>query len=193
MPLSNIPSWLLPLSVPSLRATCGTKQAYRSIHSPHNPFKRRFQPSSSQTPPETSSQSFKKEPSSTDAVSDALRDANAHDNNLLAPVYVPEDPDGVLKEKHPASKILSNSAIVVQRQLELMNLTIGFEQANKYTILDPQGNHLGFIAERDLGMGKVMARQIFRTHRGFEAHVFDKHEREVLRASELGFRRSQMP
>lgn len=43
-------------------------------------------------------------------------------NTLLAPVYLPEDPNGVLKETHPATKLLANSALVVQRQLELMNV-----------------------------------------------------------------------
>lgn len=116
-----------------------------------------------------------------DTISNALRDVNAADNNLLAPVHIPEDPDGVLNEKHPAAHILANSAIVVQRQLELMNILAGFEQANKYVIMDPQGNHLGFIAERDLGMGNMVARQMFSTHRSFTTHVFDKFEKEVLR------------
>jgi hypothetical protein len=120
-------------------------------------------------------------PSSTDSISHALRDANPEDNTLLAPVRIFEDPDGVLHEKHPAAKILANSAIVVQRQLEIMNVLIGFEQANKYVIMDPQGNHIGFIAERELGAGNMMARQMFRTHRSFTAHVFDKFEKEVLR------------
>lgn len=60
-------------------------------------------------------------------------------------------------------------------------MLVGFEQANKYMILDPQGNHLGYIAERDLGMGNMMARQMFSTHRSFTAHVFDKYGTEVLR------------
>lgn len=186
MPRSSSPTWILPQSLPSLRATFATKKPHQSIKGPLKTYNRRFQASPIQKAPETSSQVYREEPSSTNAVSNALRDANAHDNNLLAPVYVPEDPDGALKENHPAAKILSTSAIVVQRQLELMNLTIGFEQANKYAILDPQGNHLGFIAERDLGVGNTMTRQMFKTHRSFETHVFDKHEREVLRASLLG-------
>jgi hypothetical protein len=103
-------------------------------------------------------------PTPADAVSNALRDTNAVDNNLLAPVHIPEDPDGVLNEKHPAVHIL-----------------VGFEQANKYVIMDPQGNHLGFIVERDLGLGNMMARQMFSTHRSFTTHVFDKFEKEVLR------------
>ncbi|PWY79600.1 Scramblase-domain-containing protein [Aspergillus heteromorphus CBS 117.55] len=102
-------------------------------------------------------------------------------NTLLAPVHIPEDPHGVIKETHPATGILANSGLVVQRQLELMNVMIGFEQANKYVIMDANGNHIGYMAEQEKGMGNMMARQWFRTHRSFVTHVFDKHENEVLR------------
>ncbi|PWY86402.1 hypothetical protein BO94DRAFT_535555 [Aspergillus sclerotioniger CBS 115572] len=37
------------------------------------------------------------------------------------------------------------------------------------------------MAEQESGMGNMMARQTFRTHRSFVTHVFDKHENEVLR------------
>lgn len=37
---------------------------------------------------------------------------------------MPEDPNGVLKENHPATRILANSGLVVQRQLEIMNLMV---------------------------------------------------------------------
>ncbi|KAJ5176772.1 uncharacterized protein N7482_002649 [Penicillium canariense] len=102
-------------------------------------------------------------------------------NTLLSPVYLPEDPNGVLKEIHPAANLLANSGLVVQRQLEMMNIMIGFEQANKYVIMDAQGNHIGYMAEQEKGMGNAMARQWFRTHRSFVTHVFDRHENEVLR------------
>ncbi|KAF8468159.1 Scramblase-domain-containing protein [Kalaharituber pfeilii] len=105
----------------------------------------------------------------------------ALDNSLLAPVYIPEDPHGVLKSSHPAARLLENSGLVVQRQLELGNLLLGFEQANKYVIMDPNGNHVGFIAEEESGIAKIIARQWFRTHRAFTTHVFDRDEREVLR------------
>ena len=118
-----------------------------------------------------------------DAVSGALKKADQENNSLLSPVFIPEDPDGVLNEKHPATSILSNSSIVVTRQLELMNVMLGFEQANKYVIMDPQGNHIGYMAEMELGMGNMMARQMFSTHRSFTTHVFDKHGKEVLRVS----------
>lgn len=43
-------------------------------------------------------------------------------NTLLSPVHIPEDPNGVLKETHPATSILANSGLVVQRELEMMNV-----------------------------------------------------------------------
>ena len=120
-------------------------------------------------------------PQSPKPVSNILRDTEPEHNNLLSPVHIPEDPNGILNERHPATKILANSAIVVQRQLEMMNIMLGFEQANRYTIMDPQGNHLGYMAEQELGMGNMMARQWFRTHRSFTTHVFDREMKEVLR------------
>ena len=45
-------------------------------------------------------------------------------NTLLAPVYIPEDPNGVLKSSHPAARLLDNSALVIQRQLEVGNLLL---------------------------------------------------------------------
>ena len=65
-----------------------------------------------------------------------------------------------------------------------MNVLVGFEQANKYVILDPHGVQIGFMAEQDNSMGRTMARQMFSTHRSFTTHVFDKHEKEVLRVME---------
>lgn len=43
-------------------------------------------------------------------------------NTLLSPVHIPEDPNAVLKEKHPAANVLANSGLVIQRQLEMMNV-----------------------------------------------------------------------
>ncbi|KAF2816669.1 Scramblase-domain-containing protein [Mytilinidion resinicola] len=121
------------------------------------------------------------DPSKIEAVSTALSQASDADNNLLTPVHIPEDPHGVLKENHPAVSLLHNSSIIVQRQIEMMNVFLGFEQANRYVIMDPHGNHIGYLAEQEHGMGNAIARQMLRTHRSFTTHVFDKHEQEVLR------------
>jgi Scramblase len=115
------------------------------------------------------------------SVSSTLAATNAEENNLLAPVYIPEDPNAVLKSSHPSTSLLAQSGLVVQRQIEMMNLFIGFEQANRYVIMDPQGNHVGYMAEHDGGIGKTMTRQWFKTHRAFTTNVFDRSGTEVLR------------
>ena len=58
---------------------------------------------------------------------------------------------------------------------------MGFEQANKYVIMDGQGNRIGYLAEQEHGLGRTVARQAFGTHRSFTTHVFDRNEMEVLR------------
>ena len=83
--------------------------------------------------------------------------------------------------------LLDNSSIVVQRQLEMMNVLMGFEQANRYVIMDPHGNHIGYLAEQEHGIGSTFTRQMFRTHRSFTTHVFDRNEREVLRVRKFCF------
>lgn len=78
-------------------------------------------------------------------------------------------------------RLLDNSSLVVQRQLEMMNVLMGFEQANRYVIMDPHGNHIGYLAEQEHGIGNAVARQMFKTHRSFTTHVFDREEKEILR------------
>jgi hypothetical protein len=119
-------------------------------------------------------------PNTTNPVSEALKNTNPRENDLLAPVHIPEDPQALIRENHPAASLLANSALVVQRRLELMNVLLHFEQANRYLMLDGQGNHVGYVVEQQGGLGTTMARQMFRTHRAFTTRIFDKHEREVL-------------
>ncbi|KAH4033968.1 hypothetical protein HBH64_163160 [Parastagonospora nodorum] len=121
------------------------------------------------------------ESSKVDAVSQALATKPSGENSLVTPVYIPEDPNGVLKETHPVMRLLDNSTLVIQRQLEMMNVLMGFEQANRYVIMDPHGSHIGYLAEQEHGMGNAVARQMFKTHRSFTTHVFDREEKEVLR------------
>jgi hypothetical protein len=96
----------------------------------------------------------------------------ASENPLITPVHMPED---------PAMRLLDNSTLIVQRQLEMMNVLMGFEQANRYVIMDPSGNHIGYLAEQEHGIGNAVARQMFKTHRSFTTHVFDREEKEILR------------
>lgn len=107
--------------------------------------------------------------------------AESDSSDLITEVRIPDDPNGVLPPSHPALSILGNSSLIIQRQIEFMNIIAGFEQANKYVIMDGQGQTLGYIAEQDHGLGSAFARQMFKTHRSFTTHIFDAQEREVLR------------
>ena len=69
----------------------------------------------------------------------------------------------------------------MQRQIEMMNVFLGFEQANRYIILDPHGNHIGYMAEFAGDMKKNMGRQLLKTHRPFTTNIFDRTGTEVLR------------
>ncbi|KAF9962899.1 hypothetical protein BGZ65_007293 [Modicella reniformis] len=97
------------------------------------------------------------------------------------PAVVPEDPYGVLQPHDTASKLLSQPALIMTRQIEMMNVLVGFEQANKYTIVDPSGTPVGYIAEEDTNMLKAMSRQVLRTHRPLKASVLDLEGKEVLK------------
>ncbi|CDR44307.1 CYFA0S14e01860g1_1 [Cyberlindnera fabianii] len=83
------------------------------------------------------------------------------------------NPNGVITESDGIYRILSEPTLVIERQMEMMNVFLGFEQANQYVIMDALGNRLGFMMERDLGFVKMMMRQIYRLHRPFLVDVFD--------------------
>eukprot|EP00172_Hildenbrandia_rubra_P000072 Plantae.Rhodophyta-Hildenbrandia_rubra.ctg10332.p1 GENE.Plantae.Rhodophyta-Hildenbrandia_rubra.ctg10332~~Plantae.Rhodophyta-Hildenbrandia_rubra.ctg10332.p1 ORF type:complete len:528 (+),score=93.42 Plantae.Rhodophyta-Hildenbrandia_rubra.ctg10332:106-1584(+) len=70
--------------------------------------------------------------------------------------------------------VLSPLALCVTREYEWGNILLGFEQANRYTIrAAPSGECVGYIAEKD-SLGKSVGRNVFRTHRGFEALVLNR-------------------
>jgi hypothetical protein len=45
-------------------------------------------------------------------------------NSLSTPVYIPEDQGAVITTRHPAAKILQNSALIVERQWEVGNILL---------------------------------------------------------------------
>lgn len=49
---------------------------------------------------------------------------------------------------------------------------LGYEQANRYTVLDQDGNTVALLAEDLGGLGKAVGRQLLRTRRSFTATVF---------------------
>ncbi|KZT11288.1 Scramblase-domain-containing protein [Laetiporus sulphureus 93-53] len=85
------------------------------------------------------------------------------------------DPEEGLKQL-----LLGHNQLVVTRQIEMLNLFIGFEQSNRYVITDENEVTLGYIAEEPRGMLSSFGRQVFRTHRPFRAVVMDSAGTPIL-------------
>ncbi|KAK9455366.1 Scramblase-domain-containing protein [Dipodascopsis uninucleata] len=94
--------------------------------------------------------------------------------------HITSNPSGIIQPSDPAAALLEQPALVIERQIEYMNVFLGFEQANRYAILDVSGNHLGYMEEEDFGFGKAILRQIYRLHRPFKVRVLDRHGYHVL-------------
>jgi hypothetical protein len=77
-------------------------------------------------------------------------------------------------------RLLFNDALVVERQIEMLNVFIGFEQTNKYSITNAAGEQVGYIAEEPGGFLSSFNRQIFATHRPFKALVMDPSGTPIL-------------
>jgi hypothetical protein len=70
--------------------------------------------------------------------------------------------------------VLGQDTLVVTREIEMMNVFLGFEQANKYAIKNAQGESVGYLAESEKGvLGGSVQRQLLRNHRPFEAQILD--------------------
>lgn len=76
--------------------------------------------------------------------------------------------------------LMQNDTLIIERQLEMLNIFVGFEQCNKYTISNEEGEPLGFIAEEDRGFLGVVSRQAFATHRPFRAVILDASGSPIL-------------
>lgn len=56
--------------------------------------------------------------------------------------------------------LLRQSAWVIGRQIEMMSVLLGYEQANKYVIRDGHGNVLGYICEEAQSIRGTILRQV---------------------------------
>ncbi|KAJ0765015.1 putative scramblase, tubby-like protein [Helianthus annuus] len=75
--------------------------------------------------------------------------------------------------------LLSRSNLLITRDIEWANLTLGFEQENRYAIVDVSNPQVpaGFIREQS----NVIARQLLRTRRPFVATITDAYGNELFR------------
>jgi hypothetical protein len=102
-------------------------------------------------------------------------DYNNSNNNSYYNSYnaYKKSSNSIINETHACFPILSQPTLIIERRIEYMNLFLGFEQANKYALFDAMGNQIGWLIERDFGLGKAIMRQIYRLHRPFTVDLID--------------------
>lgn len=98
------------------------------------------------------------------------------DASLFRTIFeIPPNKNGIITQHDGIFDILREPTLVIERQLEMMNVFLGFEQANRYKIMNSLGEQLGFMEEEDMGLLKVLGRQFFKLHRPFKIKVFNNH------------------
>ncbi|KAK7449677.1 hypothetical protein VKT23_013150 [Stygiomarasmius scandens] len=113
--------------------------------------KRVFQDSQPETPTESYNAS-------------SLNESSLWDSARHAPNGNPEE---------ALENLLSNDILIVERQVEMLNIFLGFEQTNKYSISNAAGESLGYIAEEPGSFLSSINRQLLATHRPFRAVILD--------------------
>ena len=74
--------------------------------------------------------------------------------------------------------MLMQQAIVVHQEVELTNVLIGFDKANKYSLHAPNGQKLAQSVEVG-GVGGIIARQVFNNARAANVKVFGMNGIEI--------------
>ncbi|CUM54358.1 uncharacterized protein AC631_00733 [Debaryomyces fabryi] len=88
---------------------------------------------------------------------------------------IPPNKNGLITPEDGIYEILKEPTLVIERQVEMMNVFLGFEQANRYKIMNSLGEQIGFMEEKDIGFMKMLGRQFFRLHRPFDIDVFNNY------------------
>ncbi|KAK6201244.1 uncharacterized protein RJT21DRAFT_120294 [Scheffersomyces amazonensis] len=86
---------------------------------------------------------------------------------------IPPNENGLITSEDGIYDLLKEPTLVIERQIEFMNVILGFEQANRYKIFNAHGQQIGYMEEKDIGLLKVLGRQFFRLHRPFDIDVFN--------------------
>ena len=88
---------------------------------------------------------------------------------------IPPNTNGLITIDDGIYEILKEPTLVIERQIEMMNVFLGFEQANRYKIMNSLGHQIGYMEEKDIGFTKILARQFFRLHRPFDVEVYNNY------------------
>ena len=69
--------------------------------------------------------------------------------------------------------ILSNETIIVKQDTEMANVLLSIDAANRYIIMDANGQNLGIAAEESSGVGGFLLRQLLNNNRPCNLHIYD--------------------
>ncbi len=69
--------------------------------------------------------------------------------------------------------MLSNEAIIVKQDVELANALLSIDAANRYILMDANGQNLGIAAEESSGVGGFLLRQFLNNNRPCNLHIYD--------------------
>ena len=75
--------------------------------------------------------------------------------------------------------VRSTDRLLVKQIKEWGEILVGFESANRFEILDDNGDALGYAAEEGGGLGTVLLRNFFGRCRACKIHIFDAQGDEV--------------
>ncbi|KAK4800639.1 hypothetical protein SAY86_021126, partial [Trapa natans] len=113
----------------------------------------------------------------------SLREKSNPNNQVLQQPPPSQSVSGFLEPTSPEeayiAPLLARSNLLITRDIEWANLVLGFEQENRYAIMDicyPQ-SPVGFIREQS----NVIFRQLFRLRRPFVAYINDALGNELFR------------
>ena len=76
---------------------------------------------------------------------------------------------------HP---LLNEPTLVFKREIEYMNLILGFEQRNVYRVFNANGYELGVFREEEKGIWSTIQRQLLRTRRPFKMQFWPTNHME---------------
>ncbi|KDD71856.1 scramblase, partial [Helicosporidium sp. ATCC 50920] len=89
-------------------------------------------------------------------------------------------PSSTRAEEVTLRRAFGHSALAVTRPVEWGTVLLGFEQANKYTVVDEAGEVVALLAEEEGSFGRALGRQLLRTRRPFTATVLSPDGAQVL-------------
>ncbi|KAK9369681.1 Scramblase-domain-containing protein [Lipomyces kononenkoae] len=91
-----------------------------------------------------------------------------------------ENPKGIVQRSDLIAPILENPEIMIRREIEIIGLAVGYEQANRYTLMSRGRVLLGNMEEVDRGFLTFITRQLYRLHRPFTVRAYDVYGNHIL-------------